>query len=132
MEKSISENRFCFDFLLLNSFADAFQTSGQMFEKIDEVKSQLFRRRLLIRNTQIQVPWDYVKENSAHILHGMLRKQLQRERGNRLVRDVLQNICFWNFEKIPVNRIAVESDFSYVLDQTGLRHIFRKDFCDIF
>ena len=130
MEKSISENRFCFDFLLLNSFADAFQTSGQMFEKIDEVKSQLFRRRLLIRNTQIQVPWDYVKENSAHILHGMLRKQLQRERGNRLVRDVLQNICFWNFEKIPVNRIAVESDFSYVLDQTGLRHIFRKDFCD--
>lgn len=130
MEKSISENRFCFDFLLLNSFADAFQTSGQMFEKIDEVKSQLFRRRLLIRNTQIQVPWDYVKENSAHILHGMLRKQLQRERGNRLVRDVLQNICFWNFEKIPVNRIAVESDFSYVLDQTGFRHIFRKDFCD--
>lgn len=132
MEKSISENRFCFDFLLLNSFADAFQTSGQMFEKIDEVKSQLFRRRLLIRNTQIQVPWDYVKENSAHILHGMLRKQLQRERGNRLVRDVLQNICFRNFEKILVNRIAVESDFSYVLDQTGLRHIFRKDFCDIF
>ena len=132
MEKSISENRFCFDFLLLNSFADAFQTSGQMFEKIDKVKSQLFRRRLLIRNTQIQVPWDYVKENSAHILHGMLRKQLQRERGNRLVRDVLQNICFRNFEKILVNRIAVESDFSYVLDQTGLRHIFRKDFCDIF
>lgn len=130
MEKSISENRFCSDFLLLNSFADAFQTSGQMFEKIDEVKSQLFRRRLLIRNTQIQVPWDYVKENSAHILHGMLRKQLQRERGNRLVRDVLQNICFRNFEKILVNRIAVESDFSYVLDQTGLRHIFRKDFYD--
>lgn len=130
MEKSISENRFCSDFLLLNSFADAFQTSGQMFEKIGEVKSQLFRRRLLIRNTQIQVPWDYVKENSAHILHGMLRKQLQRERGNRLVRDVLQNICFRNFEKILVNRIAVESDFSYVLDQTGLRHIFRKDFYD--
>ena len=132
MEKSISENRFCSDFLLLNSLADAFQTSGQMFEKIDEVKSQLFRRRLLIRNTQIQVPWDYVKENSAHILHGMLRKQLQRERGNRLVRDVFKNICFRNLEKILVNRIAVESDFSYVLDQTGLRHIFRKDFCDIF
>ena len=130
MEKSISENRFCSDFLLLNSFADAFQTSGQMFEKIDEVKSQLFRRRLLIRNTQIQVPWDYVKENSAHILHGMLRKQLQRERGNRLVRDVFKNICFRNLEKILVNRIAVESDFSYVLDQTGLRHIFPKDFCD--
>ena len=64
---------FLFRFFLLNYFADTFQISGQVLKKLTRLNmitgnfwgvdgstqtlkwSQLFKRRLLIRNTQIQV-----------------------------------------------------------------------------